>query len=287
MREHFPMKEAILTFDSQFLGTVEAILTEAAKRAHESTGFENQTQLVDKAAQISMAIKASMRSLVPEDPARQEPMRTIVASLKRDSIKCQTLLTSQLSPEDFVRDHLKSLHPDTSFHQEPSSSSSNGKDDISKVCNFQRSQQTPPSAIPDLTQPTAEVGKSQQIADPVNSSSLSSSTLQPASMVVRSQNFKLLLPSELKQYLESHEISNHGSREEVIARCEARDQEIIAQRTSALEDLAAGNLAQTEEQPIKEAAGPDTLPPGALSVSSDGPPPNESLFQRFFNGILH
>jgi len=214
-------------------------------------------------------------------------MRAVVASLKRDSIKCQALLTSQLSPEDFVRGILKSLHSDTSPHQEPSSSSSNGKDDISQVCNFQPSQQTQPSTT-ELAQPTAEVGKSQQIADPTNCSSLSSSTVQPASTITKSRNFTLFLPSQLKQYLDSHEVSSHGNREELIARCQAKERELIAQRNSAREVLVAKTSPQTEEASTrKEVDILDELPAEARSVSSDGPPPTESQFKRLFNQFLH
>lgn len=274
-----------MTFDPQFTNTLEAILTEAANRPHESTGFETPIQLSDRVTQISVAIRSSLRRL--NELAPQEAMRAVVASLKRDSIKCQTLLTSQLSPEDFVRGIFLSLHPDTSPHQEPSSSSSNGKDDISQVCNFQPSQHTQPSPTTELTQPTAEVGESQQIADPTNCSSLSSSTVQPASTITKPRNFTLFLPSELKQYLDSHDISSHGSREELIARCQAKERELIAQRNSAREVLAAKTSPQTEEASTpKEVAILDELPTEARSVSSDGPPPTESQFKRLFNRFL-
>lgn len=223
-----------------------------------------------------------MKRLALNEVVREEVMQAIVASLKRDSIKCQTLLTSQLSAEDFIGDILKSLHPDTSSHQEPSSSSSNGIDDIGQVCTSQRFQPSPPFPIPALTEPSAELEKSQRIADPVNCSSLSSSTLQPDSTIQNSQKFDLLLPSELEKYLKRHDISSHGCRQELIARCEAKEQELIAQRSSAREVLAA----QNDDHPTKEVANPGELHTKARSVSSDGSPPEESQFKRMLRSLL-
>ncbi len=208
-------------------------------------------------------------------------MQAVVASLKRDIIKCQTLLTSQLSPEDLVRNILKSLHP-ASSHQEPSSSSSNGVDDIGQVCNSQHFLSSPPIPITALADPTAEVKKSQRTADHVNCVSLTSSTLQPDSAVHKPRKFDLLLPSEFEDSFKRHDISSHGCRHKLIARCEAKDQELVAQRSSAREFLTA----QTNNHPTKEVTNPGETHAKARSVSSDGPPPEESQFKRILRSLL-
>jgi hypothetical protein len=266
----------------QLARNIEAILTEAAKRPHESTSFQTPTQLSDKVVEISMTIRASIKKLTLNEPAREEAMQAVVTSLKRDSIKCQTLLTSQLSADDFVRGILKPLRPDTTSHQEPNSSSSNEIDDIGQVCSSQHSQPSLPFPISSFTDPTAVVEKTQRSADSVNCLSLSSSTSQPDSTVITLRKFDLLLPSELEDYLKLHDINNHGCRQELIARCEAKEQKLIAQRSSAREVLAA----QNEEQPTKEVANPDELRAEARSVSSDGPLPEESQFKRMLRSLL-
>jgi hypothetical protein len=151
--------------------------------------------------------------------------------LSREPAKCLALLTSELNPEAFTREILRStLRATKSPHQERSSPSSNGVDDITQVCNSQTSQQSLRPPINSLLQPTAEVDKTQSSATPVNLSFLSSSISQPHSAFTKSPDFKLFLLSELHEFLNSRGLSTHGPKEELIARCEVYQQAELAQQ---------------------------------------------------------
>jgi hypothetical protein len=173
----------------QLARDLDTLLTEAASQLQHVAGFKNDIQRDDRVTQISMAIKASVKRKTLNELAREKGMLAVLTDLKRDNIKCQALLTSELNAENFVREILRTtLRPAKNPHQEPSSSSSNGVDDITQVGNSRSSQQFQPLSTSTLTQPTAEVEKIQRSADLVNCSSLSSSTLPPQSTVNKAQN---------------------------------------------------------------------------------------------------
>ena len=184
-----------------------------------------------------MAIKATLRKHTVNEPAREKAMHAVLADLNREPAKCLALLSSDLNPEAFTHEILKStLRITKSPHQERSSPSSNGVDDITQVCNSQTSQPSLHFPINSLIHPTAEVDKTRNPAASVNLSSLSSSISQPHthpalhSAFSKSPDFKLFLLSELHEFLDSRGLSTHGTKEELIARCEVYQQAEQAQQ---------------------------------------------------------
>ena len=269
---------------AQLARDIRGILTEAAKRTHESAGLHTDTQRADKAAQLLQGIFRFVKTSTNSDPARETAMRSVLNVLKCDPVKCQALLTSELSVEDFVRDI---SHPRLSVAadkpQEPSSSSSNSVDAITQVCNSHKSQQSPPLLITALPQPRAEVEK--RPADTVNCSSLSS--LQPQqSKSSNKRRFDLDLPKDLRDYLHAHGKSSRGSREELIARCNANEQELTQkQKLCEKSPLLIAHDQRSEQLLTKNTTTPSALSAEARSVASDGPCPAESTFQRIYNSI--
>ncbi|KAE9379004.1 hypothetical protein N431DRAFT_460313 [Stipitochalara longipes BDJ] len=255
---------------------LDAILNEAAKSSHESSDFANDTQRDDKVTQISLAIKALVKKRTINETAREKAMRAIIANLAADSTKCHALLTSQLRVERFVHAVLQTnLSVASKPLQEPSSSSSNGADDITKVCRSQTSQLSQPLPISTLMQPTAEVERAAARSD--NFVPLSSSTLLPI------PPFKKALMSELEPgpLLERPSVNNQGSMEGEITHCKSKisgltQQLALDEKSEQLKACGAQDL----EYP-KEVAISDSVLTDARSVSSDGPPPKESLFKRF------
>ena len=182
-----------------------------------------------------MAIKATLRKHTVNEPAREKAMHAVLADLNREPAKCLALLSSDLNPEAFTHEILKStLRITKSPHQERSSPSSNGVKDITQVCNSQTSQPSLHFPINSLIHPTAEVDKTRNPAASVNLSSLSSSISQPHSALrsefTKSPDFKLFLLSELHEFLDSRGLSTHGTKEELIARCEVYQQEELSQQ---------------------------------------------------------
>jgi hypothetical protein len=184
-----------------------------------------------------MAIKATLRKHTVNEPAREKAMHAVLTDLNREPAKCLALLSSDLNPEAFTREILKStLRITKSPHQERSSPSSNGVKDITQVCNSQTSQPSLRFPINSLIHPTTEVEKTRNPATSVNLSSLSSSISQPHthpalhSAFSKSPDFKLFLSSELHEFLDSRGLSTHGTKEELIARCEVCQQEELSQQ---------------------------------------------------------
>jgi hypothetical protein len=252
---------------------LDAFLGQAAYQSRESTGLKTPTQRYDRVTQISMAIKATLKKQTVNEPAREKAMHAVLTGLSREPAKCLALLTSELNPEDFTRKILRStLRATQSPSQDRSSPGSNGVDDITQVCNSQTSQQSLRFPINSLMQPTAEVDKTQRPATPVNLPFLSSSIPQPHSALhsvfSKSPDFKLFLLSELHEYLDSRGLSTHGTKGELIARCEVYQQEELAQQRISRVNKAQRLQpeAQIGKRPIKKVA--DTL-----SKSSDPPLP--------------
>jgi hypothetical protein len=222
---------------SQLARDLYAFLDQAAYQSRESTGLKTPTQRTDRVTQISLAIKATLRKHTVNELAREKAMHAVLTDLSREPAKCLALLTSELNPEVFTHEIMKStLRKAKSPHQEQSSPSSNGVEDITKVCNSQTSQQSLRFPINSLIHPTAEVDKTRSPAKSVNVSSLSSSISQPHthsalhSAFSKSPDFKLFLLSELHEFLDSRGLSTHGTKEELIARCEVHQQEELAQQ---------------------------------------------------------
>jgi hypothetical protein len=222
---------------SQLARDLYAFLDQAAYQSRESTGLKTPTQRTDRVTQVSMAIKATLRKHTVNEPAREKAMHAVLTDLNREPAKCLALLSSDLNPEAFTREILKStLRITKSPHQERSSPSSNGVKDITQVCNSQTSQPSLRFPINSLIHPTTEVEKTRNPATSVNLSSLSSSISQPHthpalhSAFSKSPDFKLFLLSELHEFLDSRGLSTHGTKEELIARCEVYQQEELSQQ---------------------------------------------------------
>jgi len=218
-----------------------------------------------------MAIKKLVNGLTVNETSREKAMRAVLAELRLDSIKCQALLTSQLSVDDFVREVLRSnLRVVPKPHQALSSPSSNGVDDITQVGKSQSSQQSPPSIIATLMQPTAEVKKSP--TDFLNSSILSPSAFQTGPTIKQAPKSELLVSHEPKGPPKA--TIHQCSREEQIGQNKPREQ---------MTGEASQQIKPSEVQNVEQTANEVVIPGDARSVSSDGPPPSESILKRFFS----
>jgi hypothetical protein len=224
-----------------------------------------------------MAIKKLVNGLTVNETSREKAMRAVLAELRLDGIKCQALLTSQLSVDDFVREVLRSnLRVVPKPHQAPSSSSSNGVDDFTQVCKSQSSQQSPPSVIATLMQPTAEVKK--RPTDSLNSSILSSSAFQTGPTLKQAPKSELLVSHEPNGPPKA--IIHQGSREEQVGQNKPREQEYSQKQMTG---EASQQIKPSEVQNVEQTANEVVIAGDARSVSSDGPPPSESILKRFFS----
>jgi hypothetical protein len=222
-----------------------------------------------------------VKKLTVDDAAWEKTMHAILADLRLDVTKCQELLNSDLNVDNFVRGILKSnLKLVASSRQEPSSPSSNGTHDITKVCNSSNSQQSSHSFVATLTQPIAEVQKTKAVS--ANCSSFSSSNLQPCSATEKTPKSELPLSPQRHDSLERSDINTHTCGEAQTAFCKRKNSKSsrlpnpseVSQHLGRSEAQNLGNTAQ-------KAPYSGILPTEAHSVSSDGPPPKESLLKRF------
>jgi hypothetical protein len=102
----------------------------------------------------------------------------------------------------------------------------------------------------------------------------------------QSAEFRLSFTDELHAYLQSYGISHHGSREGLIARCEAKEQELAQQRRLREKSQQLNSEIHTEESPTKEITMLDGLPADTRSTSSDRPLPKESIFKRLVDQFI-
>jgi hypothetical protein len=89
----------------------------------------------------------------------------------------------------------------------------------------------------------------------------------------------------LQAYLQSYGISHHGTREELIARCEAKEQELAQQRSLRERSQQLNSEIHTEESPT-EVTMLGGLPADTRSTSSDCPLPKESIFKRLVDQFI-
>lgn len=227
-----------------------------------------------------MAIKASVNKHAVSEAAREKGMHAILTDLRLDGTKSHRLLTSELGVEKFVLDVFKSnLRPAGKPRPVSSSSNNNGEDDITEVCNSRNPQQSPPPLVTTFTQPQAEVEKTP--SNSVNCSSLSSSTLQPRLAIDKAPKSQLHLSLGWQDSLEINGINTPGSGETQITHCKRRESESVQQQNYGenSQQLKASE-AQNVERSAQEVAQPGRFPTDARSVSSNEPPPKESLFKR-------
>jgi len=269
---------------SQLGQDLNKILSEAARLPLKSTDLTNDTQRDDRVTQLSLAIKQLVRRRTANESVLEKAMRAINAALRADNTKCQELLTLTLRVDEFVQNILQAnLQPALKTRHE--SPSSNVTDDITKVCKSQpsqSSQQTQLLPVSTLEQPTAEVEKRANAAF-VNFSTMPPSTLQSI------PPFKKALISNLKTgpLLERPNVNNQSSMEGELTpdppKVSGLAQKLLnCEKSQQLEPCGLQDLEQS-----KEAAQSNSVSKDARSVSSDGPPPKDSLFKRFRDSFIN
>lgn len=220
------------------------MLVEAAKKSHEWSNTAEQT--LATASKLSDQIGAA----IERHPGHKLSLNAVRVALQGDSIKCQALLSAQMSPDSLVQQMV------------PSDGSPDGNMEVDNVTKVGASQNISSSAIlpSKRTQrsngPTVSGNKESQRPASPKSQAGSQST---------APRYEFQLFSQLQEYLRSHGLSEEGTREELILRCQAKQKDLSAQ---TMKDQEGNIEPSTKRQPSQSATFVATAK-GDSSMSSD------------------
>lgn len=205
---------------------IEKVLVEAAKSSHESHGTAQQNSAT--ASKLSDEIVAAI------DRHAGLSFIDALKYLRKDNIKCQALLSSQMSPDDFAQQMMPSnVSPESSFEAANDITKVGDSQHLSSLANppFKQVQHGDEAAAPGNNVPTEPGNSSDQHREsPLPAKSQAGVEANDNSSTV---DFDHQSSPQLQEYLKKHRLSEEGSREELISRCLAKEKELSSQTATA------------------------------------------------------